>query len=248
MLKHTLQTSIALAKTSFKLQNEGSYLGLLWYIFEPMTFFFVFFFVRHIVGKDIEHYPVYLLIGLLMFNFFRTATSGSLRAIISNSGLITNMKIQHEVFVFAAFIHAVYEHLFELIFLVIALIYYGLPVWYMIFYLPIFILLSLFTMGISLMLAASAVYINDLANLWNVITRILWFITPIFYTARLNLSFDINQYNPLYYSIVMMRDVLIGHHMPEPKLLLSAILSGFIFLSAGYFIFNKAKFGFAERL
>jgi len=248
MRKHMIQTSIALAKSSFKLQNEGSYLGMLWYVFEPMIFFALFIYIRHIVGKGIEYYPVYLLIGLLMFNFFRTATSGALRAIISNSGLITSLKIDQEVFVLAAFIHAAYEHLFELILLVIGLLYYGLPLWYMAFYPFIFLLLSLFTLGISFMLSTAAVYINDLSNLWNILTRVLWFITPIFYTARLQLPFDINQFNPLYYSIAMTRDILISHQFPETKLIVLAGSVGIAFMGLGLLIFNKAKLGFAEKL
>ena len=248
MPKHTFQTSIALAKSSFKLQNEGSYLGILWYAFEPMMFFALFIYIRHIVGKGIEYYPIYLLIGLLMFNFFRTATSGALRAIVSNSGLITNLKIRQEVFVLASFFHAAYEHLFELILLVIALLYYGLPLWYMVFYPVIFLVLSLFTLGLSFILSAAAVYINDLSNLWNVLTRILWVVTPIFYTAKLELPFDVNEYNPLYYSIAMARDIMISHQFPEMRIIVSSLIAGFGALTIGLLIFNKVKLGFAEKL
>ena len=79
---NTLKLSIALAKAEFKLKNEGSYLGLLWYLIYPLsTFFLLNYIFSHQLGKDIGHYTIYLFIGIIIFNFFRATTTEATKAI-----------------------------------------------------------------------------------------------------------------------------------------------------------------------
>ena len=84
MNKQVLSTSLALAKANFKLKNEGNYLGILWYLLEPLLMFFIFLAVRRILGADIPYYPMYLFLGLVIFNFFRKTTTDATRTIINN--------------------------------------------------------------------------------------------------------------------------------------------------------------------
>ena len=74
-LKKFIELSFALAKAQFKLRNEGSYLGIFWYILNPIFIFSLLLLIFSTrVGQGIPHYPLYLLLGIIMFNFFQTAT------------------------------------------------------------------------------------------------------------------------------------------------------------------------------
>ena len=75
-LKSILGLSLQLAKARFKLRNEGSYLGIFWYLLEPFLLFVIILGIRSafVGGSGGEDYPLYLIIGLVMINFF-TGTS-----------------------------------------------------------------------------------------------------------------------------------------------------------------------------
>ena len=247
-MRQFLQTSTAIAKASFKVRNEGNYLGILWYLLDPLLFFLMFFLIRDILGSDIKYYALYLLIGLTLFNFFRKTTSYATRSITSNAKLVTDLNINLEIFPFSTVLLAIFTHLFEVIIIGGVMIILGIPLFYLMFYPLVFIALWIFTLGLTYIVSSISVYINDFANIWGVFTRILWFATPIFYSARLDLPFDINTYNPMYYFIQMTRDILIDHQIPEKRIIIITIVFSLVTLIIGRFIFNKSKKGFAERL
>jgi len=248
MRKQLFQTSLALSKAGFKTRNEGNYLGVIWYILDPLMMFAVFVFVRGILGSGVEYYPVYLIVGLTMFNFFRKTTSAATSSVTGGGGLFGNLKIDPAVFVLSTFFVSIFSHLFELLIVITLMIVYSLPLWYLVFYPLVFVLLASFTLGVCFLISSVAVYIPDIGKMWGLLTRILFFVTPIFYSARLELPFDINKYNPLYYYMTMGREALVYHNMPETWMIIAGILVSLLVLLLGIVIFHKTKHGFAERL
>ena len=94
--------SLSLAKTSFKLRNEKSYLGVFWYLLEPLSFFITLYALGSFLGGDgIEKFPLYLFLGIIMFNFFSSCTMVSCGCIESNSGFIKSLNIEKAPFVFS---------------------------------------------------------------------------------------------------------------------------------------------------
>src|SRR3989344_1389723 len=75
--------SFGLAKTEFKLRNEGSYLGILWYLLNPiLTFGILYLIFADRLGNNIAAYPAYLLLGIIMFNVFQSATVEATKSIL----------------------------------------------------------------------------------------------------------------------------------------------------------------------
>ena len=69
-LKKTITLSVALARAHFKLRNEGIYLGIAWYLLNPLLLFAILFFVfSDRLGSSIPYYPAYLFLGIIMFNY-----------------------------------------------------------------------------------------------------------------------------------------------------------------------------------
>jgi len=123
--KSILGLSLSLAKVKFKLRNEGSYLGVFWYLLSPLAMFLILLSLRGLTNKNpIEYYPIYLLLGLIVFNLFRYATTISTNAIRGNAGLIKSLKINLEPFVISGIMQAVFSHIFEVIILVLFLFYF----------------------------------------------------------------------------------------------------------------------------
>lgn len=249
-IKKTLEMSFALSITDFKLRNEGTYLGLIWYLLNPLLLFTLLLLVFHNrLGQNIENYALYLLLGIIIFNFFHRTTTASTKGLIQNSELIKSINFPTEAIVISIIFRSILEHLFEILVFIIFLLFFQVSVLGILYYVIILLFLSLFVYGISLILASLTVYFADLDNMWVFVSRLLWFATPIFYSidgqTRL---FTVNLFNPLYYFITISRELIIYHKMPELWMLLGMIGYSLIALFIGLVVFNKLKKKFAEMI
>ena len=249
-IKKTLSLSFSLAKTQFKLRNEGSYIGIFWYLLDPLAMFLIIFLLSGVLANtdDIKNYPIYLLLGLIMFNFFRQTTINSTNSIVTNAAFIKSMRISSESFVVSSAILSFFSHLFELVILLFFMIFFKISLIGFFLYPTVFLFLFLFSLGASFILASIGVYVNDINNVWSVLINLLWFSTPIFYVISFGSASVINKLNPLFYFVNIAREMVIsGSILSIGQVVLTAVLSSVFFLS-GLFIFEKSKTKFAELL
>lgn len=242
--------SLTLAKYNFKLKNEGSYIGIFWYLLNPLLLFTLLFFVfGDRLGLGIANYPAYLLLGVVMFNFFQQTTKESTRIIMSSADTIKFIHFPREVLVISMVIKNAFSHIFEIAAFVIIMIFLGSSLYGIVFYPLLFILLFLFTLGISFLFSSIAVYFTDLDNIWLFVSYLLWLATPIFYEignqGRLLLF---NMFNPLFYFITLGREIIIYSRVPELWILGGALFYSAISLTVGLFVFRRLKNGFAEMI
>ncbi|KKP32796.1 MAG: hypothetical protein A2360_04240 [Candidatus Staskawiczbacteria bacterium RIFOXYB1_FULL_32_11] len=247
-IKRILELSFSLAKANFKLRNENSYLGIFWYLLEPLCFFAIILLIGGVINQNpIEYYPLYLFLGLIMFNFFINSTLNITNIIISNGALIKSMKINYEALVISGVMQFVFSHIIEMIIFLVLMIFLKGSFLSSFFYLPIFLLFVLFVLGIAFMLSAIGAYVSDLFNLWNVFTRLLWFLTPIFYVMPSSIIFQkISYFNPMFHLINIARSIIIYDKIPSfYVLLLMTCVCIFSFI-IGLLIFKRYKGKFAE--
>jgi len=127
--------------------GEGSQatLGVFWYLLSPLAMFLILLSLRGLTNKNpIEYYPIYLLLGLIVFNLFRYATTISTNAIRGNAGLIKSLKINLEPFVISGIMQAVFSHIFEVIILVLFLFYFKVSLLCILFYPVVLFFLIIF--------------------------------------------------------------------------------------------------------
>ncbi|MEK7562295.1 MAG: ABC transporter permease [Patescibacteria group bacterium] len=249
-IQKTLSLSFSLAVAQFKLRNEGSYLGIFWYLLEPLSFFIILLFLGGVISNNsIDKYPLYLFLGLIMYNFFLAVTNSATSVMSSNSGFIKSIKIKPEAFVLANAFQFVFSHIFEIIIFAVFMVFYGVNLAFLLFYPVIFFFFFLFILGVSFTLATLGVYLIDLNNIWQVIGRFLFFATPIFYLIPKNTwFFSLSVFNPLYHYTSISRDIIIYDTLPVFRgMFLVSIISIIIFF-AGLYIFEKNKSKFAEKL
>jgi ABC-type polysaccharide/polyol phosphate export permease len=181
-----------------------------------------------------------------MFNFFRQATTVSTGAIRGNAGLIKSVKINFEPLVFSGVLQAIFSHFFEILIFIACLIYFKAFFIGILFYPFIFLLLIIFSTGISFSLSVLGVFMRDIENVWGIILNFLWLATPIFYFS--DKDFLINKLNPIYYFIDIARDVVIYGKTPDNSLILASIILSVVSFVIGLIIFEKFKKKFAESL
>jgi len=250
-LRDIFGLGLSLAKAGFKLRNEGSYLGIFWYLLNPLLLFILLLLVfSDRLGGNIPAYPLYLLLGIIIFNFFQQATTESTKVIMRDyQWIIKSINFPRESLIGGIILKTFFSHLFEIILFIVFILIFGGSLIGLIFYPVIIIVFCFFVFGVCLIFASLTVYFVDLENIWFFVSRLIWLGTPIFYAiggqTRL---FYVNLLNPLYYFITIAREIIIYTRIPELWMLLGMITYSLLFLLIGLLIFNKLKIKFAEMV
>jgi ABC-2 type transport system permease protein len=250
-----------LAVTDFKLKYQGSVLGYLWSFAKPLMLFAVLYvvftrFVRFGDGK-VDHYSLYLLLGIVLWSYFTDATSGAMGSIVDRGDLIRKVYFPRIVIVIAASISSLITLLLNLIvvflFMVVARIPFHLS-------LPVFLLLVVelyvLSLGCSLLLSALYVKFRDFRHIWEVGLQILFYASPIIYPLSLvpQKYVPLLTLSPITQIIQDARWLLITHktvtaadtlHLPW---VLVPYLLPVIILWLGYSYFVRTAAAFAEEI
>jgi|SRR3989344_4612672 len=247
-IRTIIRQSLILAKYEIKLRNEGSYLGILWYLLNPIILFVLLFFIfRHLTGNDIELYPLYLLLGIIMYNLFQNVTNLSVKVINTKAELIKSIPFQKEVLILSMLIAGIFVHIFELLLFGILLIIFKINPIGIIFYPLILAFYALFIYGLSLIVSSICTRITDVNYIWHFFARLVFFVTPIFHQFDENSKlFLINLINPLYYFITIAREIIVYNSLPNPFIVIGAVSFSLIFLIIGIMVFNSQENKFVE--
>ncbi len=244
-----LSLSYSIAKANFKLRNEGSYLGIFWYLLSPLSLFLILLFIRgNISGVEpVLHYPLYLLIGLVMINFFSQLIHSAIGVIQNNSGFIKSIKIPLEVFVFSIVLQSIFSHIFEVVLIALFFIYFNMSLIGVLFYLIVFAFFAVFVLGVCLLSATLGLYVSDLGNIWTIASQLLFFLTPTFYVVHPGTHLYLgNLFNPIFYFMTAARDVAIYGTMPAWWMIGVMLAVSILSFCVGAFVFNRYKGRFAE--
>lgn len=174
-----------LVATDFKLRYQSSVLGYIWSLLRPLLLFLILYivFVRFLkVGTGIPHYPVYLLLGIVLWNYFAEVTSGSVGAIVGRGDLLRKLNIPKYVIIlsgsFSAFINLLLNFLVIAAFMLFAHVAIG---WHALLVLPLIAELFIFALAVAFFLSALYVKFRDVSYIWEVIMQAAFYATPILY-------------------------------------------------------------------
>lgn len=174
-----------LVKTDFKLRYQGSALGYTWAVLRPLLMFAILYIVFAKMlnfGNDIPHYPVYLLTGTVLWNFFTECTGLGINSIVGRGDLLRKISFPKYIIVVSATSTALINLAINLCVIVIFALINGVtPTWTWLL-VPLLILeLYLFSLGISFFLGAINVKYRDVTSIWDVIIQALFYAVPIIY-------------------------------------------------------------------
>lgn len=237
-----------LVSRDFKSKYKRSFFGVLWSFFNPLLTSLVMYVVfSNLFRFNVPHYPVYLISGTVMFNFFSECCGMCLTSIVGNAPLITKVYVPKYVYPFTRTLSSGINLAFAFIpVLIIALINGLVPTKAWLLALFPLACLMIFCLGFGLILCTTMVFFRDTQFLWGVISMIWMYITPIFYPIDIlpdNLL-AVLKCNPLYYYVDFVRSCIIGGISPEPRMYVQCFLIAVGFLIFGSLIFklNQDKF------
>jgi ABC-2 type transport system permease protein len=207
-----------LVRTDFKLRYQGSALGYIWSLLRPLLLFVILYivFVKLLkLGNGVPHYPVYLLVGIVMWNYFYEMTVLSLGSIVSRGDLIRKISIPRWSIVLSTSISATINLLLNILVIIVFMIINHVPVDRGMVWLPLlFVEVYLFALGLSLFLSAAFVKYRDISYIWEVLLQAGFYATPVLYPlSRItNLTFrKIILLNPMAQILQEIRYVTITH-------------------------------------
>ena len=232
-----------LVNRDFKTKYKRSALGMVWSFLNPLLTMSVQYVVfSTLFRNDTPNYPVYLLIGIVFFNFFNEAVSTGMTAITGNASLIKKVYMPKYIYPVSKILSSMVNFLLALLPLALVMLFTGTPFRASLLLL-IFDILCLmgFITGMALLLSTLMTFFQDTQFLWSVISLMWMYLTPVFYTENIipqKLLFFYHM-NPMYQYITFARVAIIGGVSPAPTAYLWCMLSSFVILVLGIWVFKK---------
>lgn len=204
-----------LVSSDFKLRYQGSVLGYVWSLLKPLMMFGVLYVVFTKVvrlGNDVPYYAAYLLLGLVIWQFFVESTVGGMNAITGRGDMVRKVSIPKYIIVLSTTLSAFVNLCLNLVVVVVFMLIQHVPLRGDLILAPLIVgELIVFCLAISFLLSALFVKFRDLGHIWDVVLQILFYATPIIYTLSIvPLKYaKVLSINPLTQIIQDLRSVVI---------------------------------------
>jgi ABC-2 type transport system permease protein len=175
--------------TEFKRVYFGTVLGYLWSLIRPLMLFgvllLVFTQVFRVGSNKVEHYPVFLLMGIVLYTFFSESTSNAVTSVVSQEGVVRKTQFPRAVIPLATTVTAVFNLLLNLIIVLVFVLAFGVsPAWTWLLFPLAIAVLFVGAAGMSMALSALYVRYRDTAIIWVVLAQVLLYLTPILYPVN----------------------------------------------------------------
>ena len=240
------------AISDLRIRYRNSVLGVLWSFIEPLLLLAVLFIVFSTMFKfEIPNFPIYLLLGIIMWNFFKNGTNFALNSLTNRSSLMTQIYFPRSIPGLSAGITAAIMLIFELMVLGIFMVAFQFAPPITILLLPLILGLQLLlVLGVALPLSVLNVKFKDTEFIWGIVVHAGFFLTPIFYQFDMlpQAIQDVLQFSPMVQVLTMAHHVVLYGILPSINTVLYAVgsISGIVVI--GYLIFRKYQARIVEEM
>jgi ABC-2 type transport system permease protein len=193
--------------TEFKRVYFGTVLGYLWSLIRPLMLFgvllFVFTKVFRVGSEKVEHYPVFLLTGIVLYGFFQESSSQAVTSVVSQEGVVRKTQFPRLVIPLSSILTGIMNLGLNLIVVLAFVVAFGVdPSWTWLLF-PV-ALAALFVLTGAIGMALSVLYVRfrDVAIIWAVVAQVLMYMTPILYPVD---AFN----NPTYERLLMINPLAV---------------------------------------
>lgn len=240
-----------LVKRDFVSRYRKSVLGVLWSVLNPLltmivlSLVFSFLFNNYRGGEGISpNFPVYLISGQIIFNFFSESTTNSMGSIIAGEGVIKKVYVPKYVFPLSKMFSSLVNLGFSFIAFLIVFIATGVKFTWTMLLIPIpLIYLFVFSLGVAMFMSSMAVFFRDLTYLYGVLLTLWMFLTPIMYPVTILPDWLVPYYglNPMYHFVDYFRTVALWNQIPSLWDNIVCIAFALASLSIGIYVFMRRQ-------
>ena len=240
------------AISDLKIRYRNSILGIFWSLIEPLLMLGVLFVVFSTMFKfEIPNFPIYLLLGIVCYNFFKNGTTFALNSLTNRSALMTQIYFPRAIPPISSGITAALMLILEIVVLAFFIVIFQFAPPITILLLPLVLgLLFVLVIGISLPLSVLNVKYKDTEFLWQVIVSAGFFLTPIFYQFNMmpEQVQNVLQFSPMVQIVTMAHHVVLYGTLPTINSILFAVGSISVITIVGYLIFRKYQAKVVEEM
>lgn len=233
-----------LVKRDFKKKYKRTILGMIWSILSPLLSLLVMALVfTRFFGRSTEHYVIYLFCGNLLFSYFNEATNGGMRSLMDNANIFTKVDVPKYMFLISKNVQAFINFCLTLIvFCFFVMIEPCLSIrWNFILLLYPIVCLTIFNIGVGMILSALFVFFRDIEYLYSIFTMLLMYLSAIFYNINVySLKIQYLFYvNPVYVYIRYFRKIVIENDIPQLSFHFLCAFYALVVLGVGSWIYKK---------
>lgn len=205
--RRAMELLYLIASTEFKRTYFGTVLGYLWSLCRPLLLFAVLLAVfTHVIrlGSNVEHYPVLLLMNIVLFGFFQEATNTAVGSVLSQESIVRKTQFPRLVIPLAVVLTSVFNLLVNLVVVFAFVLGFGVtPTWTWLLFPLLLAWLSILTTAVSMILSALYPRFRDVAIIWAVFSTALFYATPVLYplervTGALKTLIALNPLTPIF--------------------------------------------------
>lgn len=232
-----------LVARDIKIKYRRSVLGVLWTLLNPLCMMIILSIVFSNIFKfDVENFPLYVLSGQVIFNFFNDATTSSMTSIISSASLIKKVYVPKYLFVLSRIVSSFINLMAAYTALLLVMVATRAELHWTAFlsFIPLAMVVA-FSLGVGLILAALTVKFRDIMHLYSVFTTGLMYLTPVIYPMSIlpGKIKIIVMLNPLTNYLIMFRDLMLNNTLPSYISVLIGVVEMAAVLILGTYVFYK---------
>jgi ABC-2 type transport system permease protein len=237
---------------NIKTRYKRSMLGVIWTLLNPLLMMMVMTVAfSSLFRSSLEHYAVYVLAGLLFWNFFAQSTTAAMKSLVWGGALIRRIYLPRAIFAVSAIGTGLVNLLLGLIPLGLVMLGLGHPIRPALWFLPVAIgLTAMFALGVALFLSALAVFFADVVEMYEVILRAVFYLSAVMYPASIlpaNYAWFLH-FNPLYNLLEAFRTPIYVGTLAGSHTLWAAAASAGVALVIGWWLFVRQIDEYAYRI
>lgn len=239
-------------KSNLKTEVANSYLNWLWWLLDPLCFMLVYIFIVEIVFKTKEEcFPVFVLIGLTVWNFFNMNVNSSVKLIANNKAIVDKVYIPKYILTLVKMFTNLFKMMISWALILIMMIFFKVPYTFYLFqFLPVLIVLFILSFGISTLLMHFGVFVEDLNNVMIIVLKLVFYMSGIFYSIPTRIPKPISSFllnlNPIALIIDSFRKMFIYQKFVNIRMLLFWLIIGLILSIIGIKTVQKYENSYAK--
>ena len=230
---------------------KRSALGILWTLLDPLLTMVVMAIVfSTMLGLNIPGYPVFLLSGLIVWTFVNQVVMNAMGDLVGSSAILGKVYLPKSIFSATAVGSGAVNLVISLIPMFFLTFAFQRPVTLALLFLPVgMLIVSLFAMGLGLLMSSLAVRFGDMQNVFGILMRLLMYVSAVFYQVdRLpTWAQTIVRLNPIYHMIELFRSPVYNGTFPSMASMTYTVVWALLALLAGFFVFTRLSDEFAYR-
>ena len=233
-------------KSELKSEVANSRLSCLWWVLEPICFMLVYTFMVQVIFRAKEPFiPVFVFVGLTLWNFFNKSILQSVKLVTNNRAIVSKVYLPKFILVLIKMGVLAFKMTISILLTFVLMAIYRVPVtWNILYLVPIFLVLFLVTFGLSTIIMHFGVFVEDLSNVCNIVLRLVFYLSGVFYSLSTRLPEKYNSWlilriNPIAFLIDQCRRVMIFESHPSYISLLLWLLMGILLSTIGVRLIYK---------